>query len=77
MKDELPVFLTKEKLTPSSVPAWDTKGRLEDMECLYAQLRSQFASAADSKNALEESMELYKRRGEILSTISSGIGDEC
>ena len=26
---ELPVFLTKEKLT--SVPAWDTKGRIEDM----------------------------------------------
>jgi hypothetical protein len=28
-KDPLPVFLTKETLT--SVPAWDTKGRLEDM----------------------------------------------
>lgn len=27
--EPLPVFLTKEKLT--SVPAWDTKGRLEDM----------------------------------------------
>lgn len=27
--EPLPVFLTKEKLT--SIPAWDTKGRLEDM----------------------------------------------
>lgn len=31
-KDPLPVFLTKETLT--SVPAWDTKGRLEDMVSL-------------------------------------------
>lgn len=80
----LPVFLTKEKLT--SVPAWDTKGRLEDMvstdqrmfevfpahtvqENLYAMLRSQFSSAADSKNALEESLSVYKTRG--LLSISS------
>jgi len=74
----LPIFLTKEKLTP--VPAWDTKGRLEDMvshtedipngeeaypgqESLYAMLRTQFASAADSKTALEESLSIYKTRG--------------
>lgn len=74
----LPIFLTKEKLTP--VPAWDTKGRLEDMvshteetldgeeaypgqESLYAMLRTQFASAADSKTALEESLSIYKSRG--------------
>lgn len=73
-----PRFLTKEKLT--SVPAWDTKGRLEDMvshteetfegeeaypgqESLYAMLRTQFASAADSKTALEESLSIYKSRG--------------
>jgi kinesin family protein C1 len=77
-KDPLPVFLTKETLT--SVPAWDTKGRLEDMvsrgvgdqdeeyannrqESLYAMLRTQFASAADSKTALEESLSIYKSRG--------------
>lgn len=76
--EPLPVFLTKEKLT--SVPAWDTKGRLEDMvsnveqpfgeadaytkqENLYAMLRTQFASAADSKTALEESLSIYKSRG--------------
>jgi kinesin family protein C1 len=78
-KDPLPVFLTKETLT--SVPAWDTKGRLEDMvshqmeerdkdntnnqqESLYAMLRTQFASAADSKTALEESLSVYKSRGQ-------------
>lgn len=59
--DPLPIFLTKEKLT--STPAWDTRGRLEDMEQMYAQLQSQFASAADSKLAIEESLGLYKSRG--------------
>jgi hypothetical protein len=83
-KDPLPVFLTKETLT--SVPAWDTKGRLEDMvslgirkwkkgdannrqESLYAMLRTQFASAADSKTALEESLSVYKSRGLYLAHI--------
>lgn len=61
LKDEIPVFLTKEKLT--ALPAWDTKGRLEDMEEMYIQLRSQFASAADSKSALEETLSLYKSQG--------------
>jgi kinesin family protein C1 len=65
-KDDIPVFLTKEKLTP--LPAWDTKGRLEDMEQLYSQLRSQFASAADSKSALEETLSLYKSQGRLFSS---------
>jgi kinesin family protein C1 len=77
----LPVYLTKEKLT--TVPAWDTKGRLEDMvslfeapsggdeayleqENLYAMLRTQFASADDSKNALEASLSVYKGRGLLI-----------
>lgn len=65
---EMPIFLTKEKLTPTpSFTAWDTKGRLEDMESLYAQLRGQFASAADSKVALEESLGLYKSRGRLFA----------
>jgi kinesin family protein C1 len=63
-KDDLPVFLTKEKLT--ALPAWDTKGRLEDMEQMYIQLRSQFASAADSKSTLEETLSLYKSQGTMI-----------
>lgn len=63
-REEVPVYLTKDKLTPTPrFTAWDTKGRLEDMESLYATLRTQFASAADSKTALEESLSLYKARG--------------
>ncbi|GAB7339753.1 hypothetical protein MBLNU457_6315t1 [Dothideomycetes sp. NU457] len=42
--------------------AWDTKGRLEDMENLYSQLRSQFEGAAFEKTGLEESLTLYKTR---------------
>ncbi|KAK3702184.1 kinesin-like nuclear fusion protein [Vermiconidia calcicola] len=69
----IPCFLTKEKLTPSSVPAWDTKGRLEDMEHLYAQLRTQFASADDSKRALEETLEFCKSQGMFVpSSMSMG-----
>lgn len=67
--DPLPIFLTKEKLT--STPAWDTRGRLEDMEQMYAQLQSQFASAADSKLAIEESLSLYKSRGRTNTTINT------
>ncbi|KAG8627594.1 hypothetical protein KVT40_005077 [Elsinoe batatas] len=55
-----PIYLTKDSDTP--VLAWDTKGRLEDMESLYAQLKSQFQSAAFEKNGLEESLTLYKTR---------------
>ncbi|MBA7492108.1 hypothetical protein ES702_02657 [subsurface metagenome] len=61
--DEIPVFLTKETLTACVQPAWDTKGRLEDMEQVYADLRTQIVGAAESKTALEESLELYKVRG--------------
>lgn len=62
--DGIPVYLTKEKLTPSSLPAWDTKGRLEDMEQLYSKLRNEVASAADTKRGFEEQMEFYKAQGE-------------
>ncbi|KAK3064586.1 kinesin-like nuclear fusion protein, partial [Teratosphaeriaceae sp. CCFEE 6253] len=63
-----PFFLTKTSLTPVRT-AWDTKGRLEDMEGLYGQLRSQFAAAADSKTALEESLALYKSRVQELTQL--------
>ena len=63
-KEELPVFLTKDKLT--SFPAWDTKGRLEDMEHLYSHLRTQFAEAGDQKSALEETLALYKNQGQLI-----------
>ncbi|KAK5128032.1 hypothetical protein LTR85_005149 [Meristemomyces frigidus] len=73
-RDEMPVFLTKDKLTPTpSFTAWDTKGRLEDMESLYAHLRTQFAAAADSKVAIEESLSLYKTRVQELTQLNRDL----
>ncbi|KAK5135491.1 hypothetical protein LTR08_005126 [Meristemomyces frigidus] len=67
----MPVFLTKDALTPvSSFTAWDTKGRLLDMESMYQHLQSQVASAAESKNALDESLDLYKTRVQELTQLN-------
>ena len=60
--EEIPIFLTKEKLTSVSSAVWDTTGRLEDMEKMYAHLKYQFEV---SKGALEESTEVYKMRGKV------------
>ncbi|EMC98913.1 hypothetical protein BAUCODRAFT_65749 [Baudoinia panamericana UAMH 10762] len=57
----MPVFLTKESLTPV-LPAWDTKGRLEDMEQYFIALKSEVQAAQSSKTSLDESLALYKSR---------------
>ncbi|KAI7349957.1 kinesin-like protein klpA [Hortaea werneckii] len=73
-QDILPVYLTKEKLTPTpSFTAWDTKGRLEDMEKLYENLKTQLSGAADSKTAIEESLSLYKARVQELSQLNQDL----
>ncbi len=59
---EMPFFLTKDSLTPVHA-AWDTKGRLADMESMYGELRTQVADAVDSKTALEESLAFFKSQG--------------
>ncbi len=55
------VFLTKD--SNMKVPAWDTTGRLEDMESLYGQLSTQLEEARSERNGLEEGLGLYKSRG--------------
>ena len=60
-------FLTRDSNTPA--PAWDTKGRLEDMELLYSQLKDQFQGAAYEKTGLEETLSLYKMRREWIVTV--------
>lgn len=69
--DEIPVFLTKEKLT--SVPAWDTNGRLQDMEAMYIELRTQFASAAETKNSMEETLSAYKTQSMFSRAMSFAV----
>ncbi|KAI5254640.1 kinesin-domain-containing protein [Aureobasidium subglaciale] len=53
-------YLNRYSNTPA--PAWDTKGRLEDMETLYSQLKSQLDSAATEKTGMEEGISIYKAR---------------
>ncbi|KAI7687914.1 hypothetical protein KC353_g20021, partial [Hortaea werneckii] len=53
--------------------AWDTKGRLEDMEKLYENLKTQLSGAADSKTAIEESLSLYKARVQELSQLNQDL----
>jgi len=63
-------YMTRDSNTPA--PAWDTKGRLEDMESLYSQLKSQFEGAAFEKTGLEESLTLYKTRCVYSATAEEG-----
>lgn len=56
-------FLTRGSNTPA--PAWDTKGRLEDMELLYSQLKGQLDSAATEKDGMEEGLAVYKARRKL------------
>jgi kinesin family protein C1 len=65
-KEAMPIFLTKDKLTP--VKAWDTTGRLDDMERMFNQLKGDIVKANDSKSVIEESLELYKTRAQELTT---------
>ncbi|KAL9071604.1 MAG: hypothetical protein Q9157_005412 [Trypethelium eluteriae] len=55
-------FLNRFSNTVAPAPAWDTKGRLEDMESLYAQLKGQMDSTTFERNGLEETVNLYKTR---------------
>lgn len=57
-------FLNKSSNTPI---AWDTKGRLDDMEKSFGNLMDQMESATAEKSNLQEHMNLYKRRSMSLS----------
>lgn len=63
--DALPRYLTKEKLSP--VAAWDTSGRLDDIEKMYRTLQEQMASAAGDKKNIDESLSIYKNRVDELT----------
>ena len=54
-------FLTRDSRTQ----AWDTKGRLEDMEQLYTELREKMTGSTVERNGLEEAVEIYKSRSRL------------
>lgn len=53
-------YLTRDSNTLA--PAWDTKGRLEDMEVLYSQLKSQLDSASKENHGMGDTIDIYKTR---------------
>ncbi|KAI9852272.1 MAG: kinesin-like nuclear fusion protein [Thelocarpon superellum] len=58
-------FLTRD----SNTQAWDTKGRLEDMEQAFFQLRDKMSDTTTERNGLEDTLEIYKARiNELEST---------
>ncbi|KAF2717349.1 kinesin-domain-containing protein [Polychaeton citri CBS 116435] len=56
--------------------AWDTNGRLHDMEAMYIELRTQFASAAETKNTMEETLSAYKMQIEDLKQANRELSSE-
>ncbi|KAI9711990.1 MAG: kinesin-like nuclear fusion protein [Bogoriella megaspora] len=55
-------FLSRYSNTKAPLPAWDTKGRLEDIETLYSNLKTQLNHTAFERNDLEEAVNICKTR---------------
>lgn len=49
--------------------AWDTKGRLEDMEALYGELRQQMQSTTTERENMKDNIETYKAKINELDTM--------
>ncbi|KAI9702440.1 MAG: kinesin-like nuclear fusion protein [Candelina mexicana] len=64
-------FLTRDSNTQGI--AWDTRGRLEDMECLYAELKDKMNGTTNERNGLEEAVGVYKARLNELETIRAQL----
>lgn len=62
-------FLTRESRTQ----AWDTKGRLEDVETMYRDLRQMFDDTKHESSGLKETIGLYKTRSMSFLEIRSAI----
>lgn len=56
-----PQYLTKGS-NIESFSAWDVRGRLEDMEAMYSELKEKFSGTNIERNGLEEAVGLFKAR---------------
>lgn len=54
-------YLTKDSNIPAFT-AWDVRGRLEDMEAMYSELKNKFSGTNLERNGLEEAVALFKAR---------------
>jgi kinesin family protein C1 len=61
-------YLTKDSNIPAFV-AWDVRGRLEDMEAMYTDLKDKFSGTNLERNGLEEAVGLFKGRSMIFDTL--------
>jgi kinesin family protein C1 len=52
-------FLTKDSNIPAFI-AWDVRGRLEDMEAMYSELRDTLTGTSMERNGLEEAVAKFK-----------------
>ncbi|KAF2144174.1 uncharacterized protein K452DRAFT_223443 [Aplosporella prunicola CBS 121167] len=53
--------------------AWDTKGRLEDIESLYGQLKDQMATSTTKGESMKEQIDVHKTRINELETIRAQL----
>ena len=47
--------------------AWDVRGRLEDMEAMYSELKDTLSGTSMERNGLEEAVAVYKARSKSSS----------
>lgn len=53
-------FLTRDSNTKAI--AWDTRGRLQDVETLYSELKEKMNDTTNESSGLKETMAIYKTR---------------
>ena len=61
-------YLTKDSNIPAFT-AWDVRGRLEDMEAMYSELKDKFSGTNMERNGLEEAVALFKARSKPYSIL--------
>jgi kinesin family protein C1 len=57
-------YLSKDSNIPAFT-AWDVRGRLEDMEAMYSELKTTLSGSNMERNGLEEAVKVYKSRSKI------------
>lgn len=68
----MPIFLTKEKLTP--VKGWDVNVRLETMMNLYQELKGDMSKATDNNSSKDQAIELLKTQTAELKEENRDLG---
>lgn len=69
-KEPVTPFLSKDSNMRAPFTAWDTKGRLEDMEALYTELKQQMESTSTERENMKENVESYKAKS-MSATLAS------